>query len=152
MPAGTVACFFTDGLAEARISGDLLGRGRLVELLRELGPEPTATELLERVRRDVHHTPDDMAACILRPVITDADAKPGRTEELELREGGEADLRKFLEACGVAASEVDSLVRDSLARAEDYGGAILRVKLAQDEYPKVSVVLPTIELLAAARR
>jgi serine phosphatase RsbU (regulator of sigma subunit) len=152
MPAGSIACFFTDGLAEARISGDLLGRGRLVELLRELGPEPTAPELIERVRRDVHHTPDDMAACIVRPVVTPADAKPSRVEELELREGGEADLRKFLDACGVAAAEIDSLVRDSNARAEDYGGAIVRVKLAEGEYPQVSVVLPMIELLASARR
>jgi hypothetical protein len=152
MPAGTIACFFTDGLAEARVSGDLLGRGRLVGILRELGPEPTAPELLERIRRDVHHTPDDMAACILRPVITDADATPCRTEELELREDGEADLRKFLDACGVARAEADSLVRDSLARREDYGGAIVRVKLAEGAYPQVSIVLPTIEHLAAARR
>jgi hypothetical protein len=152
MPAGTIACFFTDGLAEARVSGDLLGRGRLVEILRELGPEPTAPELLERIRRDVHHTPDDMAACILRPVITDADASPCRTEELELREDGEADLRKFLDACGVARAEADALVRDGLARREDYGGAIVRVKLAEGSYPQVSIVLPPIELLAAAHR
>ena len=152
MPAGTIACFFTDGLAEARVAGDLLGRGRLVEILRELGPEPTAAMLLERIRRDVHHTPDDMAACILRPVITDADATPCRTEELELREDGEADLRKFLEACGVASAEIDMLVRDSQARHEDYGGTIVHVKLAEGAYPQVSVVLPTIELLAAARR
>jgi hypothetical protein len=117
-----------------------------------LGPEPTATELLERVRRDVHHTPDDMAACILRPVIVDADATTSRIEELELREGGEADLRKFLDACGVAAAEIDSLVRDSSARAEDYGGAIVRVKLTERDYPQVSIVLPMIELLASARR
>jgi hypothetical protein len=85
-------------------------------------------------------------------VITDATAKPCRTEELELREGGEADLRKFLDACGVADAEVDTLVRNSLARAEDYGGAIVRVTLAEGAYPKVSVVLPMIELLASARR
>jgi serine phosphatase RsbU (regulator of sigma subunit) len=152
MPAGTIACFFTDGLAEARVSGDLLGRGRLVEILRELGPEPTAPELLERIRRDVHHTPDDMAAVILRPLIADTDATPCRTEELELREDGEADLRKFLDACGVARAEADALVRHSLARREDYGGAIVRVKLAEGAYPQVSIVLPAIELLAAARR
>jgi hypothetical protein len=93
-----------------------------------------------------------MAACILRPVITDADATPCRTEELELREDGEADLRKFLEACGVANAEIDMLVRDSQARLADYGGAIVHVTLAEGAYPQVSVVLPTIELLAAARR
>jgi Stage II sporulation protein E (SpoIIE) len=151
LPAGSVACFFTDGLAEARTSGNLLGRGRLVEMLADLGDEPTATELLERVRRDVTHTPDDMAACILRPVITLADARPIRIEELELREDGETDLRRFLAACAVPPAEVDALVRESDARAEDYGGAIVRVTLG-DSYPQVSIVLPMIELLAAARR
>ena len=151
LPAGSVACFFTDGLAEARVSGNLLGRGRLVEMLADLGDEPTAAELLEQVRRDVTHTPDDMAACILRPVITLADARPSRIEELELREDGETDLRRFLDACGVPSGEIDALVRESEARTEDYGGAIVRVSLS-DGYPRVSIVLPTIELLSAARR
>ena len=97
------------------------------------------------------HTPDDMAACILRPVITLADARPSRIEELELREDGETDLRRFLDACGVPSAEIDALVRESEARAEDYGGAIVRVSLS-DGYPRVSIVLPTIELLSAARR
>jgi serine phosphatase RsbU (regulator of sigma subunit) len=151
LPAGSSACFFTDGLAEARVSGSLLGRDRLVTLLSELGPDATAPELLEQVRRDVHRTPDDMAACILRPVITAADAETSRLEELELKVGGEDELRRFLTAAGVAEAEIDSIVRESGARAEDYGGAIVRVALT-DDHPRVSIVLPMIELLQAARR
>jgi hypothetical protein len=85
-------------------------------------------------------------------VITDTDATPCRTEELELREGGEEDLRRFLEACGVTGAEIDALIRDSAARRADYGGAIVHVKVAEGAYPQVSIVLPPIELLAAARR
>ena len=151
LPAGTVVCFFTDGLAEARLHGTLLGRGRLLSLLRDLGPEATAPELIQRVRRDVHHTPDDMAACVLRPLVSPADLDVTRTEELELREGGEDVLRRFLEACDVPAEQIDLLIRDSGARAEDYGEAVVRVKLG-DAKPQVSVVLPMIETLTAARR
>jgi Stage II sporulation protein E (SpoIIE) len=144
-------CFFTDGLAEARLHGTLLGRGRLLSLLRDLGPEATAPELIQRVRRDVHHTPDDMAACVLRPLVSSADLEVTRTEELELREGGEDDLRRFLEACDVPADQVDSLIHDTGARAADYGEALVRVKLGGAK-PQVSIVLPMIETLTGARR
>ncbi|MGZ4202860.1 MAG: SpoIIE family protein phosphatase [Thermoleophilaceae bacterium] len=151
LPAGSTACFFTDGLAEARVSGSLLGRDRLSTLLSELGPEATATQLIQQVCHDVHHTPDDMAACILHPVLAAADAEPSRVEELELTSGGTEDMHRFLTAAGVAEAEIDSIVRESGARAEDYGGAIVRVTMA-DPHPRVSIVLPMIELLQSARR
>ncbi len=151
LPAGSTACFFTDGLAEARVSGSLLGRDRLSTLLSELGPEATATQMIEQVRHDVHHTPDDMAACILRPVLTAAEAEPNRVEELELQSDATEDLHRFLTAAGVAEAEIDSIVRESGARAEDYGGAIVRVTMAEP-HPRVSIVLPMIELLQSARR
>jgi hypothetical protein len=92
-----------------------------------------------------------MAACVLRPLVSPADLDVTRTEELELREGGEDVLRRFLEACDVPAEQIDLLIRDSGARAEDYGEAVVRVKLG-DANPQVSVVLPMIETLTAARR
>ena len=52
---------------------------------------------------------------------------------------------------GYLARMIEGLLRESEARAEDYGGAIVRVSLS-DGYPRVSIVLPTIELLSAARR
>ncbi|MFL5883635.1 MAG: PP2C family protein-serine/threonine phosphatase, partial [Thermoleophilaceae bacterium] len=37
LPAGATACFFTDGLVEARVNGGLVGRAKLTEMLSELG-------------------------------------------------------------------------------------------------------------------
>jgi serine phosphatase RsbU (regulator of sigma subunit) len=150
---GSLACFFTDGVSEARRDGDLLGRVRLVELLEELGDEPSTHDLLDRIRRDGHHLPDDMAACIIRPLGPPVPAgEPAeRLEELELGEGGEADLRRFLAACSVHPVEIGALVRSSAARAADYGGALVRVKIA-GEHTDVSLVLPVVELLEAASR
>jgi hypothetical protein len=157
LPAGSVACFFTDGLAEARVDGDLFGRERVTELLAGLGPESAASELIERIREEAHHMPDDMAACILRPL---ADSAPkasftgDRVEELELREGGERDLRRFLAASGIPPLEIGDLVRSADARSEDYGGALVRVTVAPGEHPRVSIMLPVVELLGdgTARR
>jgi hypothetical protein len=152
LPAGSLACFFTDGLAEARINGELFGRERLVELLGQIEGEPTAYELIESIRGEVHHMPDDMAACILRPlpgIAPEASGPRVRIEELELRDGGERDLRRFLAACGIPAFEISDLVRSADARAEDYGGAIVRVKIVEGEHPQVSLVLPLVESLAA---
>jgi hypothetical protein len=153
LPAGSLACFFTDGLAEARLDGELFGRERLVELLEDLEGEPTAYDLIEAIRAEVHHIPDDMAACILRPLagIAPEPSYPAeRVEELELRDGGERDLRRFLLACGIPAVEIGDLVRSADSRAEDYGGAIVRVKIAEDEQPQVSLVLPVVEAMASA--
>jgi hypothetical protein len=153
LPAGSLACFFTDGLAEARVDGELFGRERLTRLIADLGGEPTATDLIEGIRGEVHHIPDDMAACILRPVAgiaADAHGTRERVEELELREGGERDMRRFLAACGIPAVEIGDLVRSADARAEDYGGAIVRVRIVDGEHPQVSLVLPLVEALASA--
>jgi hypothetical protein len=150
LPAGALACFFTDGLAEARVNGELFGRERLADLI-DLDGQPDAAGLLESIRAEADHMPDDMAACILRPVDAQAVAPSGpreRTEELELREGGERDLRHFLAACGIPAVEVGDLVRSADARAADYGGAIVRVRIVDGEHPHVSLVLPLIEALA----
>jgi hypothetical protein len=153
LPAGSMACFFTDGLAEARVSGELFGRDRLAELLTELGPDADAAELIEQIRLEVHHTPDDMAACILRPVAGEATIAVDpfeRIEELELHHGGESDLRRFLAACGIPAIEVGDLVRSAAGRADDYDGAIVRVKINATNRPRVSLVLPLVETLASA--
>ncbi len=153
LPVGSIACFFTDGLAEARVDGELFGRERLTAVVAELNGHITATSLLERIREEVHHMPDDMAACVLRPMVDapeTADPKQ-RIEELELRAGGERDLRRFLAACGIPPVEIGDLVRRADARAEDYGGAIVRVKILPGERPQVTLALPLVESLTSAR-
>jgi len=154
LPVGSIACFFTDGLAEARVDGELFGRERLASLIEELNGDITAGALLESIRAEVHSMPDDMAACVLRPVVGDAAAGEPveRIEELELREGGERDLRRFLAACGIAPVEIGDLVRSAHARSADYGGAIARVRIIDGERPQVSLVLPLVESLASATR
>jgi hypothetical protein len=150
LPVGSLACFFTDGLAEARVEGELFGRERLSELIEELDGEATAYDLIESIRGEVSHMPDDMAACILRPVpgfAPEASGPRERVEELELRDRGERDLRRFLAACGIPAFEIGDLVRSADARAEDYGGAIVRVKIVEGERPQVSLMLPLVEAL-----
>jgi hypothetical protein len=153
LPAGALACFFTDGLAEARVDGELFGRDRLASLIEELNGDITAAALLERIRAEVNHMPDDMAACVLSPVAgaaAELDGPAVRIEELELREGGERDLRRFLAACGIPPVEIGDLVRSADSRAADYGGAIVRVRIVAGEHPQVSLVLPLVESLVSA--
>jgi stage II sporulation SpoE-like protein len=159
LPPGSVACFFTDGLAEARVHGDLFGRERMVDLMTSLGTDLTASELIDAIREQVDHLPDDMAACVMRPLsgeaATPADSSE-RIEELELHNGGEGELRRFLAASGIPAIEIGDLIRSAGSRADDYDGAIVRVKISAGDRPRVSLVLPLVEMLgggaALARR
>jgi Stage II sporulation protein E (SpoIIE) len=126
--AGDVACFFTDGLIEARCEGGLFERRRLVDLLAALGPDPQAEELLEDVRAAALSTPDDMAACILSPLER---AAVGRTHIEELEADSETlqgvGVRSFLNICGVPDGDFERV----LARAGDIaavaGTALLSV-------------------------
>ena len=46
--AGAQACFFSDGVIEARVQDELLGRDGLTDLFVGAGPEPSARRLLDR--------------------------------------------------------------------------------------------------------
>jgi hypothetical protein len=131
LPAGAAACFFSDGLIEARADGELLGRERLREILTDLGPEPAAADLLEQVRAAAEGAPDDMVACVLSPEPT-AQAGSVHVEELEVdaRALSKADVRRFLEACGVPAPEIVKTIELAGAITSASGGALLRVEVA----------------------
>jgi hypothetical protein len=131
LPLGAAACFYTDGLAEARCSSGekLLGRRRLRELAESLEDRGDAVGLLDAVRRAADATRDDMAACI---VSSGSDAEGGVrscTEELELdRVDLEGDrLPKFLRATGVADDAVGRPLREALETINRHGTALMRV-------------------------
>ena len=133
LPPGSLACFFTDGLVEARMHGDdLLGRDRLTQIVEELGGEATADKLLARIAGTAERAPDDMAACIIRAGHSAKPAETVRIEELELTSDGIDDprARGFLEACGVPAKQVETVLKTAAGATAEFGGAMLRVRLA----------------------
>ena len=138
LPVGSLACFYTDGLVEAKAGGAMIGRRRLTAMVESLGEDDPALTLLERVVADADETFDDMAVCLVRPVswahslASGNGALPPRVEVLELEaedvETGFAE--RFLEACRVPEHEVAPAV--GLARAATQTGrrALLEVTIA----------------------
>jgi hypothetical protein len=132
LPAGAIACFYSDGLPEARARGELLGRDRVVEILGELGSSPQAASLLERLREIADEAPDDMAACVIR--TTSAAAASIRLEEIELDDRqlrrGRGEL--FLAACRLAPEDMGPALRRAQDIVGEHGAAILRVTVSGD--------------------
>jgi len=153
LPAGSAACFFTDGLIEARRDGQLIGRLGLVEMIRDLGPRATATQLLDRVASEADVVGDDMAACMFRvadgPAAADA---PPRVEELELRpEDTVAQvLVPFLEACGIEKREIHLHVSEAERMLAYSAGSLVSVFVGQAR-PHVEVAPANVESIAAAQ-
>ncbi|HEY1359957.1 MAG TPA: PP2C family protein-serine/threonine phosphatase [Thermoleophilaceae bacterium] len=125
---GCVACLYTDGLSEARTGESILGRGRLGDLVGELGREAQARQLLDRVAEEASSTPDDMAAVVFTPT---AGVTTGgfRTELLELSaEELEGPLgHRFLEACGVAEDDAQHALDDAAFLATRFDQVVLHV-------------------------
>jgi len=139
LPAGTLACFFSDGLVEARCGKELFGRERLAAALTALGPRATAPQLLREVQRATLATPDDMAACILQ---ASGDAAYARIEELEVdaRALDAPATRRFLAACDAAPGEIAHALELAHEMVGQHGSALLRVELG--------AIGTTIEVLA----
>ena len=128
LSAGTVACFFSDGLTDARRDGELLGHDRLVNTLRSLGPRPVAAQLLDRLRAQADGTPDDMAACIIVPEVT-VDAVFTHVQELELdaRSAEDVAVLSFLEECSLASAEITKALERAREIASRCDTALLTV-------------------------
>ena len=148
---GAVAALFTDGLIEARTAEGILGRERLTELLAEIGDDATARRLIERVAAEANVLSDDMAAVVVTPT---AGVTTGlfRTEQLELsaRELEGPIARRFLEACGLPAQEVEDAERDARLLAERFGGVVLHVVFGNRL--RVEVLPRNVESIEAASR
>jgi Stage II sporulation protein E (SpoIIE) len=148
---GSVAALFTDGLMDARTEKGILGRERLEELLKEIEDDPSAHRLIDRVAAESTLLSDDMAAVVVTPT---AGVTSGlfRTEQLELS-APELDgpiARRFLEATGLPAEDVDQAEREARELAGRFGGVVLHVVFGN----RLSVeVLPrNVESIEAASR
>jgi hypothetical protein len=133
LPAGAVACFFTDGLVEARLDGRALGRDGLADRLARLGEHPAAGELVGDLADEAGTARDDMAACVVRAFSGEA-AEESRVEELECT--AEELLgslpERFLQACGLPDEEVATALDGARASAaSSERSVILRVRFGE---------------------
>ncbi|HEX8647074.1 MAG TPA: PP2C family protein-serine/threonine phosphatase [Thermoleophilaceae bacterium] len=153
LPPGALACFFTDGLVEARLHDDgLLGRDRLCSIVEDLGGEATADRLLAQIAETAERSPDDMAACIVRAGHDASSSGDVRIEELELDETptGEERARGFLDACGVPPKQIETVLKTAAGASAEFGGALLRVRLAEGGSGGVKVVPLELRSLGAS--
>jgi hypothetical protein len=142
-PRGAIACFYTDGLSEARCADGQLGTARLERLVRELGPDVTAQQVVRKVAASARTTPDDAAAC----VIAAEDGTAIVRSRVELLEVSRAELRgpllrEFLDACGVSPQGVRRAEGDARELGRRVGGAIVEVRMG--ERPEVEVRPPDL--------
>jgi serine phosphatase RsbU (regulator of sigma subunit) len=139
LPGESQVCFYTDGLIEARVGGELFGAERLERTLTELPSPVTASALLEQVAEDSDKQPDDMAACLLL-LAGDRRAPAVEVEELELdrREAEGARARRFLLAGGLQEAEIDDVMRSVRRAAAREGGVVLELRIT-DGSPEVTL-------------
>jgi serine phosphatase RsbU (regulator of sigma subunit) len=152
LPGWALACFYTDGVIEAKVGPEeLYGPTRLEHTLEELGPETTAAVLLDRVAAGSNH-PDDMAACLLG--IDGGPSEPTvQLEELELdsREAAGDRAQRFLLACGVSPGEIPAIMSSARATAAKSGNVVLKLSLG-DGPPRVSLRHDNVAFLDAGTR
>jgi serine phosphatase RsbU (regulator of sigma subunit) len=149
---GAVACLFTDGLMDARVAGGILGRGRLEELLREMGDDASARGLIDRVSQESRVLSDDIAAVVVSPTDGAVNASRPRTEQLELspRELEGPIAHRFLESCGIPRADADAAVAKARALAGASGAAILDVVFGDN--PRVDVAPRDVDSIEDASR
>jgi hypothetical protein len=139
VPGEAIICFYTDGVVESRVHGELYGSARLERALAELGVTATATSLLDLVAGQVDQRPDDMAACLLH--VEGGSAAPRvLREELEIDRGEAARDRaeRFLLAGGLAPAESAEVIRTARNEVARHGRVVIDVRLDAGA-PEVSV-------------
>lgn len=152
IPGGALACFYTDGLVEARVAGELFGYTRLSRILAELPPEALAGELLDRVAAEADRRPDDMAACLLRieggsqpPVVSVEEIELDRAELQRDR------LERFLLASGMGPIEAEEVTRSAGASVARNGRVLLELHLRQGP-PEVHIQPQNLSILDPSLR
>jgi serine phosphatase RsbU (regulator of sigma subunit) len=152
VPGEALACFYTDGVIEARVGRELFGGRRLEQMLAELGPDASAPEVLETVAELTDRHPDDMAACLLH-IEGDELAPSVEVEELELdaRDLARGRAERFLLAGGMQPEEVGDVVRSLTGEVARHGGVVLELHLA-DGSPWVALRPQNVARLDAPAR
>jgi len=138
-PKASLACMLTDGALEARVRGELVGRARVEDGVRELGERPAAGDMAEMVRSRAAVS-DDLAVCFATSTAGE-DTGNWRVEELHRPTPDEAE--RFLEACGAsdehkrAAAEALRFTREGTllsVRFED--NAVVSAEVLRTNNPK----------------
>jgi hypothetical protein len=151
LPANSAVCLFTDGLIEARSGEGMIGRLGLVEIIRGLGPDATAAEVLDCVAAEADRVDDDMAACMFRVVDGTAETASARVEELEVRRGEPLDimLRRFLVACGVGTRAISNTIIRADQTMRRHLAVVVQVSVGADG-AEVHVRPANVESFASA--
>jgi len=134
LPGAALACFFTDGVVEARVAGELFGVQRLQHELQALDGRATASGLLDHVADASDRHPDDMAACLLR--IEGGSAAPAvQVEELELDSRTDSGDRaeRFLLAAGVHPADTDAILSALHSALATHRRVVLELHLGDGE-------------------
>jgi stage II sporulation SpoE-like protein len=147
IPGQSQACFFTDGVVEARVGSELFGAERLGEVLAALGSEVNAAELLDRVTAETDRRPDDMAACILNVEGDEAAPMILREElELDLEEVGSDRPEHLLLAYGIAPEEIERFMGSARAEIAESGSATLELSFGEGQ-PQLALRRENVALL-----
>ncbi len=149
---GAIACFATDGLTDARVGPGRLGHEGLCAELAALGTSADADSLLARVVKHSDSQPDDMAVCMVSPVVGMTPPPGERLEELEVDGRSVADgcAVRFLAACGLDSRTTEEAVRQALGAIARTGSAVLAVSWAGNG-PHVKVAPRRPEALPLAQ-
>jgi hypothetical protein len=132
-PERSLACMLTDGALEARVRGELVGRTRIEEWVRELGERPAAGDMAELIRSRAAVS-DDLAVCF---ATSTAGPESGNWRIEELYRPTPDEAARFLDACG-AGDEHKRAAAEALRFSHD--GTLLRVRLEHDAVVSVDVL------------
>jgi len=147
VPGEALACFYTDGVIEARIGRELYGAPRLKRTLAELGPEADAAGVLDRVAEQSDRRPDDMAACVLH-VEGEPIAPRVEIEEIELdrRDIERGRAERFLLAGGAQPDQVAAVLDSIRTAVARHGGVVVELHLGEGP-PEVALRPQNVSLL-----
>jgi hypothetical protein len=153
VPGAARLCFYTDGVTEARVGGELFGSERLTRTLAALARGVGAASLLDDVAAQSDARPDDMAACLLE-VHGGSGAPAVVSERVELDEESlrRGRLASFLSDSGVEQAQATRVIDAAAAALARAGAAVLELRF-EDGTPIASLrpdnVIPAKPLAVA---